>query len=208
MTFIFRANKLRLSIIFIFFMHKNLSLVIVLLLFIITGCTTPPPPAVVSDTEASVPKKDAEVSIEVVSADEVDSKTSASEAVVDDDTAIADDEKMEVTLDDSPVYEDYSKTKYVALKGKEPFVLFFHANWCPICRRMEKEIAADLENYPKGTRFLKADFDTETELKKEFGIKVQSTVIVFDESGEVIYTAQDPALDDLKAAIEKSVGAL
>ena len=170
-------------------LNKIIFSAAVLAVFAFSGCTTVPPASTTSDADIAPVEKDTEVSVEVVGDDEV-----------------MDDAIDKVTLDDSPVYEDYTEAKYLAVKGKEPFVLFFHADWCPICRQMEKAISADLENYPKGTRFLKADYDSEDELKKEYDIKVQSTVVVVDGSGDVIYTAQDPALDDLKAAIEKSIG--
>jgi thiol-disulfide isomerase/thioredoxin len=105
----------------------------------------------------------------------------------------------------SPLYEDYSQARYSALKGKEGFVLFFHADWCPICRRMEKDITAQLSSFPAGTVILKANFDTETKLKKEYDILVQSTVVVFDKNGKIVYQGQDPSLEELKTIIGKSL---
>lgn len=187
------------------FMKKFFLFYAVIGSLLITGCTTPPSPTVVTNSETP-PQKDTKVSIEIVDENaDVEDTSAINSNLVDGTKERATDDEIKSADDDIPVYLDYSESEYLALKGKEPFVLFFHANWCPICRRMEKDISADLENYPKGTKFLKADFDTETELKKEYGIKIQSTVVVLDESGEAIYTAQDPALDDLKAAIEKSV---
>ncbi len=107
--------------------------------------------------------------------------------------------------DNSPQYKAYSGSEYTALKGSKPFVLFFHADWCPICRQMEKTYTERLDEFPEGTIILKTDYDTEDELKSEYGVTTQSTVIVFDAEGERIYAAQDPRLDDFMAAIRTSL---
>lgn len=107
------------------------------------------------------------------------------------------------TQKSAPVYLDYSKELYDSLKGKEPVALFFHASWCPICQRMEKNFKADLASFPAGTKILKIDYDKETELKKEYGIKVQSTIVVLDGNGNVTMTAQDPDFDDLKKELQQ-----
>jgi len=148
-----------------------------------------------SNAILQLPKqKDVGVAVEVV---DENGSSEIAEPVMDEEPAVA--------ADDSAKYIDYSSAKYAELKGSKPFVLFFHADWCPTCRRMEKDILEDLANYPAGTTFLKTDYDQETDLKKDYSIRVQSTVVVVDANGEVVYQATDPALDDLKAAIERSV---
>lgn len=107
--------------------------------------------------------------------------------------------------DNMPQYKVYSETEYTALKGSKPFVLFFHADWCPICRQMEKTYTERLDEFPEGTIILKTDYDSEDDLKSEYGVTTQSTVIVFDAEGERIYAAQDPRLDDFMAAIRTSL---
>jgi thiol-disulfide isomerase/thioredoxin len=47
-------------------------------------------------------------------------------------------------------------------------VYFFHADWCPSCRATEAAIAAD--GVPDGLTVVKVDFDSETDLRKEYGI--------------------------------------
>lgn len=106
---------------------------------------------------------------------------------------------------DAPVYEEYSDAKRTAYLGKKAHVLFFHADWCPICRVMDRNITEDLANFPAGTKILKTDYDTETDLKREYKVNIQSTIIVIDAHGDVVFKAQDPAMDDLKDAIKKSL---
>lgn len=129
----------------------------------------------------------------------------------DDDHAHGDDDHGhggdEVAVKSAAVYEEYSDAKRTAYNGSEPHVLFFHANWCPICRVMDKNIEEGLADFPEGTKILKADYDKEVALKKEYGVNIQSTIVVLDGGGEVVYKAQDPALDDLKDAINNSMEA-
>ena len=70
---------------------------------------------------------------------------------------------------------------------------------------MDKVFRDDIATYPMGTMILKTDYDKETDLKEEYNVKIQSTVVVMDAEGTVIYLAQDPTIDDFKAAIEASL---
>ena len=104
-------------------------------------------------------------------------------------------------------YEDYSETRYAELIGKEPVVLFFYAPWCPVCRAWEKKLLeGELEKLPAGTNILKVDYDSETDLKKKYGINIQSTAVVIDAAGEVVSKTQDPTFEDLANDINKSMG--
>ena len=164
--------------------RKFLLVTFALIIVVLAGCQTLPSTTTTTTIDPEQAQKNTKVSIEIVDEKE--------EPIVE-------------TEDGTPVYKDFTKSEYTALKGKEPLVLFFHADWCPVCRVMEKEINEQLSTFPKGTKILKADYDTEDALKKEYNIKVQSTIVVLDGDGNAIYTAQDPTLEDLKAAIEKSM---
>lgn len=63
-------------------------------------------------------------------------------------------------------------------------VLFFHATWCTVCNAFEREIKA--EGVPEGITLIKANFDNDTDLKKEYGITVQSTFVLLDENNEAV----------------------
>lgn len=102
-------------------------------------------------------------------------------------------------------YMDYSEELYNSLQGKKPFVLFFHAPWCPTCRKMEKEIMASLASFPKGTMILKVDYDTEVALKKAWGVQVQSTIVVLNAKGENVFKGTDPGIAKMKESIINSL---
>ncbi|MGL5849412.1 MAG: thioredoxin family protein [Phycicoccus sp.] len=61
-------------------------------------------------------------------------------------------------------------------------VLFFHAPWCPDCRATEKAIDAD--GVPDGLTVVKVDFDSETDLRKEYGITQQHTFVQVGADGD------------------------
>ena len=79
-------------------------------------------------------------------------------------------------------FEAYSPDK-LALANDGTVVLFFHANWCPSCRGLENDINAKLGQIPANTHILKLDYDTETELKKQYGVIRQHTLVVVDADG-------------------------
>ena len=61
-------------------------------------------------------------------------------------------------------------------------VYFFPASWCPTCRATEKAI--DEDGIPAGLTVVKVDFDSETDLRKTYGITQQHTFVQVDEDGE------------------------
>ena len=70
-----------------------------------------------------------------------------------------------------------------ALMGKqqagEVVGLHFHAAWCPTCRVQEKVFNSFKGDAAVPGTLLVVDYDQERELKREMGIRSQSTLIVF-----------------------------
>ena len=114
----------------------------------------------------------------------------------------------------APVEESYNDTKVVSPKATEaksslkayseaavptdaPYVLFFHADWCPTCVAWEKSVnAAEL---PENAMVFKVNFDDAEALKEQYGVKKQSTAVMIGADGEVVATASDPAMDAVAA---------
>ena len=84
-------------------------------------------------------------------------------------------------------FEDYSAGK-LALAADGDVVLFFHADWCPSCRSLENDINANLSSIPNNVHILKVDFDSATELKRQYGVVRQHTLVQVDASGAEIQT--------------------
>lgn len=79
--------------------------------------------------------------------------------------------------------------------------IFFHAPWCPQCRALEESILSG--EIPEGLTIIKADFDSETALRQQYGVTLQTTIVYVGDDGEsrgstVLY--DDASLDALVAA--------
>lgn len=82
-------------------------------------------------------------------------------------------------------YEAYSIDKLARAETGD-VVLFFHASWCPSCRGLDASIEGNLKSIPEGVSILKLDYDTETELKKRYGVTYQHTLVQVDKDGNQI----------------------
>jgi thioredoxin-like negative regulator of GroEL len=85
------------------------------------------------------------------------------------------------------VGEPYTQDKLDALnRSGKPVLVFIYADWCPVCRAqdavLEKLLPTD-EFRPIVT--LKVDFDAQRPVVKAFGVRHQSTLIVFKGGREV-----------------------
>jgi thioredoxin-like negative regulator of GroEL len=80
-------------------------------------------------------------------------------------------------------YVDYTDTVLEDSNGSTQ-VLFFHAPWCSVCNFFEGQI--EEQGVPDGVTIVKIDFDSETELKNQYGVNVQSTFVLLDENGEIV----------------------
>ncbi len=79
-------------------------------------------------------------------------------------------------------YTTYS-TEDTASTGYNTNIIFFYAPWCPECRAFKEAIQA--ETIPDGTQILEADFDSSTDLKKKYGVTLQSTFVRVDNGGDL-----------------------
>ena len=63
-------------------------------------------------------------------------------------------------------------------------MLFFHADRCPTCRQIEKNVLAS--GVPAGLTILKVDYDTATELRKKYTVLSQSSFVYINNDGTMI----------------------
>ena len=85
----------------------------------------------------------------------------------------------------SGTYESYAPEK-LAKAETGRVVLFFHASWCPTCRALNSDIEASKSEIPGDVTILKTDYDTETELKKKYGVTTQHTLVQVDKDGNML----------------------
>lgn len=80
------------------------------------------------------------------------------------------------------LYTEYSESKLASVTGTK--ILFFHASWCPQCRALEADI--EKQGVPEGTTIFKVDYDNAQDLRKKYGVTLQTTVVKVDEQGNLI----------------------
>ncbi len=84
-------------------------------------------------------------------------------------------------------YLDYSIDEQGAqIALGQTVVLFFHAGWCPTCKRADREFLEETERIPEGVSVLKVDYDSSGDLRRAYGVKFQHTYVQIDASGEPV----------------------
>lgn len=97
-------------------------------------------------------------------------------------------------------YVDYSPELVASTPGEK--LLFFHADWCSQCQALEGDIEEN--GVPEGVSIFKVDYDSNQDLREEYGVTIQTTVVKVDDDGNKIdsYVAYDePTLDNVTSAL-------
>ena len=96
-------------------------------------------------------------------------------------------EKNNNQVEASSKYSEYTPEKLANLTT-EKTVLFFKADWCPTCKILDKDIQQNIDSIPENVTILTADYDTEKDLKKQYRVATQHTLVVLDNQGNQIQT--------------------
>ena len=115
---------------------------------------------------------------------------------------VVDDDKSTETEPALPkkqagTYITYSSSAITSTKGIK--LIFFHAPWCSQCRLIETDINA--QGVPDGVTVLKADYDSNQELRKKYGVTLQTTFVRVNDDGSLFkkYVAyNEPTFDNVK----------
>lgn len=94
-------------------------------------------------------------------------------------------------------YVDYSADVVANTKGTK--ILFFHASWCPQCQKLEADIKQS--GVPSGVTIIKIDYDNSQSLRQQYGVTLQTTMVLIDDNGRLIkkFVAYDePSLEAVK----------
>jgi thioredoxin-like negative regulator of GroEL len=98
-----------------------------------------------------------------------------------DDTA--DEETVVVVESNGYVEYDAAMVQEATEAGKD-VVLFFHADRCPSCRALEEDVNENVSDINENTVLVKVDYDTAEDLKAQYGVTAQHTLVYLDENGE------------------------
>ncbi len=95
-------------------------------------------------------------------------------------------------------YKEFSPDNLANSGGQA--VLFFHAPWCPQCRSIDNDIKNS--GVPDGFTILKVDYDSNQELRKKYGVTLQTTLVKVDNQGNAVgekFVAYDePTISSIK----------
>lgn len=130
---------------------------------------------------------------------------SAQQGTASEPTKETSQEKTTTTPDNTKAgsYEAYDASK-ISRASEGKVVLFFHASWCPSCRALNSDIEKNISNIPEQVSILKTNYDTETELKKKYGVTYQHTLVQVDQNGEMIKKwSGSPSLSSLLSQISE-----
>ena len=91
-----------------------------------------------------------------------------------------------------------------AQKAGKPIFVAIHASWCPICKA-QKPILAELMADPKfkDLAYFTIDFDSQKDLVRRFGARMQSTLIAFKGATEQGRSVGDSRRDSIAALLNK-----
>lgn len=128
----------------------------------------------------------------------MDEKMEKSSGVAEEDTTMKDNVDAMMK---SGSYEAYAPEKLMRAETGD-VVLFFHASWCPSCRGLNADIEKNLSAIPSEVSILKVDYDTESELKKKYGVTYQHTLVQVTADGTLVKKwSGSPTLSSLVAEI-------
>ena len=87
-----------------------------------------------------------------------------------------------------------------------PILVEIHADWCPTCKA-QLPILEKLTSDPKfrDLKVFRVDFDAMKPVVKEFGARMQSTLIVFKGASEKGRSVGDTAQASIAALLDKSL---
>ena len=84
------------------------------------------------------------------------------------------------------IYTLYSDVAVQEELQDRKVVLFFYAGWCPSCRTLDASIIENVAAIPEDVAIFKVDYDTEKELKRQYGITQQHTFVLLEKEKEAV----------------------
>jgi len=92
-----------------------------------------------------------------------------------------------------------------AQSAGQPIALHFHADWCPTCRA-QAQVLQQLKTEPGlNLTVLVADYDTEKDLKRQFRVRAQSTLIVLKGKTETMRLVGDTSDVTIRNALKTAL---
>ena len=98
-------------------------------------------------------------------------------------------------------YVGYSEPVFSQLAERRR-VLFFEASWCATCKESDQNLATNTDKIPNNVTVFKVNFDTATDLKKQYGVTAQNTFVQVDAQGTPVATWNGGGVTELLANLK------
>lgn len=89
-------------------------------------------------------------------------------------------------------------------KAGESVTLHFHTDWCPTCKAQDKVFNSWKGDASVPGTLLLVDYDKERELKRQLGVRTQSTLIAYKGAVEKARLAGDTDPKALRALLDSA----
>ena len=92
-----------------------------------------------------------------------------------------------------------------AQKADMPVALHFRADWCPTCRAQDKVLEGLKTEQGLALTVLSVNYDTEKDLKKQYKINTQSTLVVLHGQKEAARLVGDTSANGIRTALKSAL---
>lgn len=99
-------------------------------------------------------------------------------------------------------YVTYSPENLKNAQEQGRAVLYFWAVWCPTCKVLDAELKEQGNELPSDVTILQVNYDTEEELKKQYGITQQHTLVQIDKDGSEIHKWIGGGIETIKQQLK------
>lgn len=112
------------------------------------------------------------------------------------------DEGSSMKNESSPRYIEYSKSALESPSTNRR-VLYFYANWCPICKPADQNFRTNQNLIPVDVRVIRVNYNDsntdqeEKDLAKKYGVTYQHTFVQIDQNGNEITKWNGGKIDEL-----------
>lgn len=96
-------------------------------------------------------------------------------------------------------------TLAAAQKADKPTALFFRADWCPTCRAQDKVLQKLKAEPGLDVTVLEVNYDNEKDLKRQYKIQTQSTMVVLHGEKERGRLVGDTSEAGIRAALKSAL---